>query len=197
MLTYGLTQTVAPTAEPITASDVKDAMRVTLTDEDSLIADWVVAARMAFEFASETQVMSATWKVKLRKWHHWFPVPRPPLVSVTSITYYDDNDTQQTVSSSDYLVDTDKYPGEILFKQSFTKPKLSVDRLSPIEVVYTSGYSSSDNVPQDIKTAIALLAGTYFKYRESGTLNTINELPEGFLAIAARYRPWLQTPMIV
>ena len=93
-----------------TKREAKAFAKVDVTDDDSLIDALITAARQLVETEQNRQLMPATYELTLDE----FPsssncpieLPRPPLQSVSSITYVDTAGATQTWSSDDYQVDT-------------------------------------------------------------------------------------------
>src|SRR5205085_7972655 len=94
-----------PANEPVSLDEAKEHLRVTSTDQDNLIRHLISAARIYCENKLGQPIVTQTWDLKL----DGFPcdairVPRPPLQSVTSITYLDSGGSLQTLNPSTYLV---------------------------------------------------------------------------------------------
>jgi len=92
-----LVQTIAPASEPITLTEAKAHLRVEtdFTEDDTIIGTFISAARESCEARTGRQLVTATYALRLGG----FPcgdsieLPKPPLVSVTSITYVDTDGT--------------------------------------------------------------------------------------------------------
>lgn len=89
----------------------------------------------------------------------------PPILSVSSVRYYDADNVLHTVSASDYFLPNQQLP-QIVFKPSFVQPVL-YDRPDALQVNYYAGYHPSvtnpttqaqyaANVPAPLKRAIIL-----------------------------------------
>lgn len=87
---------------------------------------------------------------------------RPPLISVTSVKYYDESNVLQTVSPSNYFTTSGLVP-RVQFVEGFDAPSVYL-REDAIQVEYVAGYAPSTdsppdlaaNVPDKIKSAILL-----------------------------------------
>jgi uncharacterized phiE125 gp8 family phage protein len=71
-------------------------------------------------------------------------LPKPPLIQVSSITYYDEDGNEQTLATSEYEVNTDFDPAIVNFKST---PKTDASRALPIKISYTAGYAT---VPKEL-----------------------------------------------
>ena len=86
-------------------------------------------------------------------------MPWAPLQSVTSVKYYDPDDTLQTVANSNYnvLAPTDGI-GVVNFDADFTFPNTNTDRIDPVEIIIVTGYGNADTIPALAKMAVRLFA---------------------------------------
>ncbi len=174
-----------PAAEPVTLTEAKSQCRVDGTTEDTFITALIVAAREAAEGVLQRALINQTWELVLDAWPAGdrIELPRPPLSSVTSIKYTDIDAVEHTMSSSDYLVDTDSEPGKIVLKWSASWPSVTLREAAAIRVRFVAGYgSAAAAVPAKVKQAIQLLVGHYYENREGITSGAIpQQLPLGVM----------------
>ncbi len=92
-------------------------------------------------------------------------LPRPPLVSVTSVKYLDQTGALITMDSSLYLVDARSTPGRLTPAYGTWWP---TTRWQPNAVIvqYAAGYANAAAVPPDWAQALRLAAGAMWEYRE-------------------------------
>ena len=173
MLTYSRTD---PTHEPLSLTELKDHLRVVTTAEDTLLTSIGEAATRYAETRTNRQFMRATYTLKC----DGFPrdseaieLPRPPLQSVTSITYVDADGASQTLSSSVYTVDTDSEPGRVYLAYDQTWP-VTRDIRHSVTITYVAGYSSSGDIdvqraaiPDGVKHICRLFAASMWEHREA------------------------------
>ena len=89
-------------------------------------------------------------------------LPSPPLLSITSITYLDEDDASQTVASADYEASfSDETAGQLRFADDFTYPDLS-EQLLPITVTWKSGYGLGGTLPPEAVQAAAFLISRFY-----------------------------------
>src|SRR5580692_8919211 len=121
-----------PVEEPVTLADAKAQARVDTNIDDALIAALISGARQWAEHYTGRAFITQTWQMWLDLWPAAFAVwwegvhdgritgldeinyislPRPPLASVTSVTYYDNSDNATVWAASNYFVDTVREPG--------------------------------------------------------------------------------------
>ncbi len=93
---------------------------------------------------------------------------------------------QQTISSSDYLVDIVSVPGRVrlAYEKSWPSHRTQWDA---IRIRYTVGWSVA-NVPQPIKQALLLLVSQMYEHRTPELVGTITSRLEW--AVDALLRPY-------
>jgi uncharacterized phiE125 gp8 family phage protein len=161
-----------PSEEPITVAEAKSHMRVDVTTEDTLIAAYISAARQVVEQRTWRTLVTTTLDYYLQGWPSGDTIvlPRPPLASVTSVTYTDSDGTAATLDSDDYHVDTVSTPGQVVLAYSASWPTGTLRTSNPIVVRYVAGYGGASSVPEWAKLAIRWLASHYYENREAVTL---------------------------
>jgi len=189
------------TAEPVTLTEVKEQLRISGSDDDDLLNRLIIAATDYTENVLQRALIEGTCDLYLNR----FPfrddipiaIPLPPLISITSIKWIDNQGVEQTWSNTLYTVDTDQdycalvYPNE---NESYPSTR-SFPKAVHIE--YQAGYADSaaspvdeaDNVPSEIKHAILLLIGHWYENREASTAGiVINSVKMTFNALVANYK---------
>ena len=183
----------APAAEPVSTSEAKAHLRVDTTADDTYIGTLITVARQNVESHLRRALISQTWEVVLDA----FPagvirLPKPPLASVTSIKYTDDEGNESTYSSDNYVVDSDTEPGRVVLKSGQTWPAVTLAAANGVRVRYVAGYGAAgSNVPQAIRQAILLVIGSLYENREDVLVAqgvSIGVLPFGVVALLAPYR---------
>jgi uncharacterized phiE125 gp8 family phage protein len=182
----------APALEPLELSTVQAHLRLTETSELGLLDLYAKAAREALERELGRQFISATYDGYLDA----FPagdtieLPMAPLVSVTSITYYDVNDTAATVTASDYDVDVASEPGRIVLAYGKTWPTTTLRPSNAVVVRYVAGYGTEpSNVPAPIRLALLHLTAHAFEHREPVLVGAVQSiLPATYWDLVAGYR---------
>jgi len=104
----------------------------------------------------------------------WWPdkaairLPRPPLQSVTSITYVDGTGAQVTLAPANYLVDTARMPGRITPSYGNIWPIIR-QQLNAVQVTFVAGFSPLGTAPYPLpwalKTAMLLLLADWYENR--------------------------------
>ena len=169
-LPFGMKLITPPASEPVSLTEAKARLKVTVSDMDDDITALISAARAAAENEVGRAFVTQTWSLYL----DGFPagrvitLPRPPLASVTWVKYYDADGVQQTLSSTTYYVATGQDPGRIVLKQSQAWPTVEAGRPEAVEVRYVAGVAAA-SVPKELCDAIMLILSDRFENPAGGT----------------------------
>lgn len=140
------------------------------SSEDTYLGYLIKAAREYAEDATGRAIGSQKWTLILDKFPgtDFIEVPKPPLSSVTSLTYIDDDGTTSTMTtgSSGYYVDTDSEPGRVFLADGVTWPDDELFPYGGVKVLYACGHST-DDVPLNTRQAILMYAGLLYKFRDT------------------------------
>lgn len=152
----------APASEPVSSDEAKAQLKlagVTLTsDEESLLTAQIKAAREAAEDYTDSVFVSQTWELWLDEMPATILLRKLPLISVTSVEYYDTDDAIQTFDSSNYKVENlGDYASQVKVNNNF--PSLSSNREFPVKLTYIAGHS---DVPEAINSAIKAMVSAMF-----------------------------------
>jgi uncharacterized phiE125 gp8 family phage protein len=178
-----------PAAEPVTLAEARLHLRADSTDEDTLITSLITAAREECEQKIERSLMTQTWELTQDAFSRVVVLPRPPIVSITSIKYIDAAGALQTLAPSAYVLDPDSEPGRVVpaFGTSWPATQCIVNA---VKVRYTAGYADAGSIPASIKDWIKVRINTLFEHREQLIAGlTVAQTPfvDGLLD---RYRVW-------
>lgn len=151
-----LKQTSAPSTNPITTAEAKEHARITISAEDTWIDKYIASATKLFEAHIGRQMVTATWRMKMRRFPAWtIRMSWPPFASVTTLAYVDTAGTSQTlVLTTDYVIETDSEPGIIEPAYGKTWPATR-SQTGAVTITYLAGYGTASSVPDLFKTAIA------------------------------------------
>ncbi len=169
---YQIRVITAPAVEPVSLSEAKVDLRVDHDDDDTLIAALITAARMEAEGLARRAFISQTLELSLTNWpvDGYIRLPLPPVASVTSITYYKDDNTSATMSSSDYIVITDVDPAVIALAKDKTWPSDALRTVAPIRVRYVAGYgATAASVPERYRALVRSLVLVRYESRDELT----------------------------
>lgn len=176
--------TVQPSFEPVTTQEAKDHLRVTFNDDDAEIATMVTAARLRVEGLSGMKLATQTVDIVADNWEaladpNSIEVLRlmvGPVTAINSVKYYDAEDSDTTMPSTDYWTDLVSLPARVQVKTSW--PTIN-ERIGNIRINCTVGYANANSVPAVFKQAIKLLVGHYYENREQVTDLKLMPVPDG------------------
>ena len=160
--------------------EVKDHLRVTWTEEDSLIRSITEAATSFIENYTSRALSESTWRYYLES----FPtasdiqIPLGTLRSVTSIKYRSGG-VQTTWGASAYHVDIYSDPGRVVLNHGYSWPSERLDAGQSVEIQFVAGWDKTTatttvkgQIPSPIRQAAMLLAGHWYRHREAVTVGT-------------------------
>ena len=157
----------------------------------ALISALIKTAREYCQDYQNRQYITATWEL----WLDDFPggdyikVPLPPLQSVTSITYYDTENTAVTMDTADYFVDDKSEPGRMVLAYGKSWPSVTLRPANGVCVEFVAGYgATSTYVPEMARAAMLLIIGHLYKNREQTVERALSEIPLGVKALLGMNR---------
>jgi len=194
--------TSAPASEPITLAEAKTALRIDHDEWNDEIEDvWLPAAREEIERRLSVKLVTQTVKVTLDRFPSLgivgfddqdrlrvvpaeqiiagqiaagvIEIPVESVASISSVKYYDTDNTLQTISSSNYQVDTARTPCRIAPVLGYAWPATRA-KLAAVEIVAVVGAAAASVSPM-LKAALILTLRA--RYEENDTLQpTIDRL---------------------
>lgn len=179
----GLRLVTAPTTFPVTTAEAKAHCRVEDSSEDGLIEALIAAATDYVEQWTGKALVTQTWRLTLDAFSESIMLPKNPVLSVASITYFDVDGDIQTVSPSDYTVDNASNPAWLVINSDASWPA-TASGVNMVRVEFIAGYTT---IPASIKHAILLLVGQWFDYRASVSEKSMAEMP---FAVESLLRPY-------
>jgi uncharacterized phiE125 gp8 family phage protein len=189
-----LTRTAAPSAPLLTTAEAKEHVRVEVSDDDALISALVQAATDHLDAdngilgrALISQTMAYT--LPDTPGSEWLSLPVPRVQSITSITYYDADNAQQTFPAESYRLAATDQDATVQLSAGASWPVV-YDRADAITVTYVTGYGdAASDVPQALRQAALLLVGHWYENREQSVIGTITAtLPFAVEHLIAPYR---------
>lgn len=155
--------------------------------EDALLTEWIKVARKLCEETQDRAYITQTWDLYLNNFpgEDYFQMPWAPLQSITSVKYYNTEETEATFSDDYYHVDIAEHPGKVVLAYGQTWPSTTLRTVNGVVVRYVAGYGdAASDVPAGIKLAIKMLVGHWYENREA-TGGKIGEIPLGVAELLA------------
>lgn len=167
MIFEGYTVTVDATAEPVTAEELRDWLRLDDTSQDDMLEGMITAARVAVEQHTHRSFVEKTIKQSLAD----FPASGciellfPPLSSVSSVAYYDTDGTEQTIDASNYIAITNRTVGLVQAADTYSWPS-TYERADAVNVTFVAGIPSAE-ITKTAKVLIKLIAADLYEHSEA------------------------------
>lgn len=203
----GLVVVTAPTSEPIAVSDLIQHLRLDADTDETEMEAYIAMAREWCENYTGRAFVNRTLRLSIdgisdvdeALWEGWkigpdmtlkkrdIQLPKPPLVSVTSVTTYDDADNATVFAASSYYVDNAAEPGRVVLRTGSTWPTaLRVG--NAVEIVYVAGYGAAAAVPAPIKFACKAIAAWMYENRGEGDWNKVRTVQPHAVLLLQPYR---------
>lgn len=153
----------APTDDAVTLCQAKKQCEIAEFDtaHDEHLLALIDRATNELETDCDMCVCSQTWRVYTDCMKDGMQLQKGPIQSITSIKYYDSNNTQQTLSTSVYSLDVANRTIKLKYNQSWPS---SITRWDAWEITYLCGFST---VPPMAAQAMLILIEKYFLGREA------------------------------
>ena len=153
-----LTVVTPPATLLVSLAEAKAMLLVDHTADDALITALITAATSEAQGVAARSFVTQTLQLALDAWPNDGAVrlPRPPLLTVTSVKYFDADNVEQTVAAADYIVIADTTPGLIVPASGKAWPT-DLRTWSPIRIRYTAGYGAATDVAASAQGEIVQL----------------------------------------
>lgn len=178
------TLVTGPTTEPVTLAEARKQLELSPSDtaHDDHLALLIQAAREQWEHDTDSCCLTQTWRVTLPGFDE-VCLPKRPVQSITSITYYDTSNVSQTLSTDIYSLDAAARAVRLKYLQVWPT---TITRWDAVTVTYVAGYTSVANVPAIHKQAMRLLISHYFENRDMLMSAALQSMP-AYEALVQRF----------
>ena len=183
-MSYTIRRVTAPAERLVTAQEVKDQIgadpdvgnpqveriidAVTLHAERFTGRAFITQTFDLFldHFPKERPVDAPWWLDTVYSFANAIEIPRPPLQSVTSIKVLDYSNTESTIDSGVYFVNTRSEPGSVVPRQLETWPTEVLPEAG-VTIRFVAGYGdAATDVPADIRLAVVTQAAHTLSQRD-------------------------------
>jgi uncharacterized phiE125 gp8 family phage protein len=188
---------VAPTLEPLSLADARMQCNITAGDTtfDSELTAYIAAARAKAENYMGAVLMQRTVDQTLDRfpfaneaditieqppaWNSQCVSPLP--LSITSISYVDEDGATQTLSGVTYALDDSNWPFWILPAVDTDWPSTQ-DQANAVTIRMVKGYDAQSKIPGDVRGWILLTVGYLFAQREAfDATGKVSDIPNRFV----------------
>jgi uncharacterized phiE125 gp8 family phage protein len=187
-----LVRSVQPAVEPVALSEAKAHLRVDVSDDDTLIAAIIKAAREFCEEYLDRTLVHTQWAMRADRFPWEFELPRPPMAqagttTATVVTYTLETQQTATLSTAEYRVDREATPGVIRTTYAGTWPGHLYDE-NAVSVTWWAGYGADGtSVPAGIRSAILMMVSHLYEHR-TAVAPSMAEVPLGVKALLDTHR---------
>lgn len=183
----------AATTLPVTLAEAKLHCRIDDTDRDALITALITAAtEMAEQHMGGRAVMPQTYELTLNAFPDALELTRVPVVSVTSVKYYDTAGVEQTLPGVMYTLDItdDTGPAWVTPVYGGDWPETR-DQNGAVVCRYVAGYANAAAVPEPIKQWIKIMVATMISHPAREEIAPGSVLSLGYVdRLLDRYTVW-------
>lgn len=147
--------TTGPANLAVSLANMKLHLKADSSEEDDYITTLIKACTENCEYYTQTRFVNQAYTITLDSFEGGaIELPIGNLSSVTSIQYYDGDNTLQTWDSSNYIVDTNSKLPRISAVNSYPS---TYDRINAVVIMAVFGYGADDtSVPEIVQSAIKL-----------------------------------------
>lgn len=151
------------------------------SNEDDLVLSLVKAAISTIENICNISIFLQTWA----NYHNDFPlfpvvkikIYPANVATVTSITYYDEDNAQQTLSTSIYDTDLITQPAYVTLKVDQDYPA-TYESVNNVVINFTAGWATWALIPSVLKTAIKMTVTHWYENRQPVVIGRmVSEIP--------------------
>jgi hypothetical protein len=183
-------------------------MRVEITTDDTLIGNYIMAARQWAEAYTGRAFVTQTWRLWCDEWpgrdepwwdgmrdgsvnalhvSRFIELPKSPLQSVSLVQTHDDSDVATTWAATNYFVDAGSEPGRIVLRNGAIWP-VPTRAANGIKIDFVAGYGAASAVPEAIKTAIRQIVSHWYENRGESGPEQSHDVPFVIRALLDPYR---------
>lgn len=180
-------QTAKGAGLPITVLEAKSQLfiRASVTTWDTEIEAYINAGMAFFENMTRQTLIEATYIGYFNTFTRSLLLKRAPFRATIAVTYFDENNVEQTVGTSNYYTTESDYYSHLIFVDTFEIPK-TFDRPQILKVEFNAGISTDEtDTPEDIKQGLKMYVAHMYENR--GDCVAQGDVPE---VIASHFYPY-------
>jgi uncharacterized phiE125 gp8 family phage protein len=181
------TKVITPaTNEPISTAEAKEYLRVTHSDDDTLIGRLITGARQYVESQSKLTLNKTVFADYLQDFPEEHVLEKAPFFSgevsdlstAVTITYTNTSAGTTTLATSLYQVDRND-PPTIVF-DGVMPSDIDEEIFDNVKIQYSAGYGiAGSTVPEALRTAVMLMVSHFYDLRSPVVPMQMHEVPIG------------------
>lgn len=165
--------TTQPAFEPITLAEARSHVKIpsNITAEDDLLRSFIQQAREYLENCTNHIAGETVMTAKANDFAEVMKIQKGPIQSIDSVKYYNtDNVLTTLVADTDYFASTAGGGSARIYFPSLPDVKKKLDA---VEITFTAGYDSIDDIPELIKHPVRLMVKQAYQNRGEYVTGTI------------------------
>ncbi len=170
----------APAALPLDWATVKGQLRLDADEEQARIESVLVPAAVDWvESLTSRALITQTWYGRLDRFpdEDYIVIPKPPLASITSVSYVDGDGVTQVLAPAKYVVEAlaglRALHGKVHLAYNETWPTTRA-QANAVTIEFVCGYGATPaSVPGALRQALLVLIDEMFTYRQDSITGTI------------------------
>lgn len=175
---YTLDTVTEPSAEPLSLQEVKTALRIDGSDEDTFLERLISTARRLVEQWTGRALVSTEYRATYQGFPSgtsYFELPRTPVTAIGSIVYTNTSAASTTLAADQYTVSL----GDGMRRARIVPAYLSWwpqtrGHIDDVAITFTAGYADADLVPSELRDLCWMVVDYCYKRpasREDGNLH--------------------------
>lgn len=187
----------APTEEPVSVDELRAHLR-DVSDPDATLTRLIKAATEYVEGATGIALISQVRELTLDSWPmtgdglgwwdgeregaissgapRFVEFSRSPLISITSVTTFDEASSPSVWDASNYFADTGSRPGRLALNAGGVWP-VATRSAAGIKIRYVAGHADPESAPNDLALAVLQIAAHWYQNRELVDYEGPNKVP--------------------
>lgn len=184
----------------VSIEEFKAHARIVAEDEDSYIDGLLRASTEKAEQYTGRSFLTKTFKLYLDNFpavkrhpdgriDDRFEIRKGPVQSIESINYVNDDGSTVELAESEYLTALKSVPARVV--SAYQKAWPSTRAIPEAVIVeFKAGYGEMDDVPNQIKQALKLIAQTWYDHRGEAMPEKLEDMPDplGFRGLLGPFR---------
>lgn len=181
-----LVRTVGIVTYPVSVAEAKSMAVDVPASDDALIQSFIEAATEKVGAMAGRVLASETWELSLETGIAGdVKLPKSPVQSVASITYFDADDVEQAADVADFYLFRDDDIAVLRPKSGVSWPNANALRSDAITIEFVAGYT---DCPEILVHAVKLLVAYWYDNRNAASQTVLQEIPFGVHACVDGHR---------